>query len=108
MSSRHNTKALLTSVFWLLTPLLAETGRDAWLRYAPLSDAAARPYRATLPAVAVAYGTSPVAQSARNSLLAGVRGMLGRTLRIEAAVSSEPAVLVGTLSDLHLDAKIEP
>src|SRR5450432_4302370 len=33
--------------------------------------------------------------------------MLGRTLRVEAAVPAEPAILVGTLADLHLTAAIE-
>ena len=33
--------------------LHAETGADAWLRYAPLDEASARQYRATLPAAVV-------------------------------------------------------
>jgi alpha-glucuronidase len=104
-------RSLLAPAFCLLTSaffLHAETGRDAWLRYAPLSESAAHPYRTNVPAVAVTYGTSAVAQSAQKELLAGIRGMLGRTPRVESAVPSEPAILVGTLADLHLTATIEP
>ena len=105
---RAQAKACATCALLACLSLHAETGRDAWLRYAPLSEAAARPYRTTLPAVAVTYGASPVAQSAQKELLAGIRGMLGRTLRVESTVPSEPAILVGTLADLHLTATIEP
>jgi alpha-glucuronidase len=102
--------SLLTPLFCLLAPFLlhAETGREAWLRYAPLSDAVARQYRVTVPAVVVTYGNSPLAQSAQRELLAGIRGMLGRTLRVAAAAPSEPAFLLGTLADLHLTATIPP
>jgi alpha-glucuronidase len=102
------TITLLTSVFWLLPPLLAESGRDGWLRYAALSDAAAAPYRTNLPAVAVTYGTSAIAKSAQKELLAGVRGMLGRTLRIEAKAPSEPAILLGTTAELHITEPVDP
>ena len=82
--------------------LHAESGRDAWLRYAPLSDTAAAQYRTAIPAVAVTHGTSAIARSAQHELIAGIRGMLGRTLRVEAAVPSEPAILVGTTAELHI------
>ena len=78
--------------------LHAESGRDAWLRYAPVSNPPA------LPAVLVAPGTSPVAQSARNELLKGIRGMLGRTLRLESTLPNEPAILLKTQSGLSPDA----
>ncbi len=86
----------------LLSPLLrAETGRDAWLRYAPLNDATARLYLTSLPAVVTAYGSSPVIQSARGELVRGVRGMLGRTLRAQNALPAESAILLGTLANLR-------
>jgi alpha-glucuronidase len=84
----------------LLAALHAETGADAWLRHAPLDDAAARQYRASLPAVVVTYTTSPVAQSAQSELLRGIHGMLGRTLRVQSGLPTEPAILLGTVADL--------
>lgn len=73
----------------------AETGREAWLRYRPAPGAAA------LPAVLVVFGDSPVMASAREEMLRGVRGMAGRTLRLEAAIPKENAIVLGTLADLH-------
>ena len=79
----------------------AETGYDAWLRYAPLSDAAARPYLTALPAAVAVYGTSPVVQTAQRELIRGVRGMLGRTLRVQPSLPSESAIVLGTAADLQ-------
>jgi alpha-glucuronidase len=89
---------------FLLPAIQAETGHDAWLRYAPLSDAAAQPYLAGLPAAITAYGASPVVQSAQRELVRGVRGMLGRTLRVQTALPAESAILLGTLADLRAAA----
>ena len=72
----------------------AETGREAWLRYAPL---AARP---AIPAVVASFGDSVVTRTAREELVRGVRGMAGRTLRIETGLPRENAILLGTLADL--------
>src|ERR1022692_1888777 len=84
----------------LLVPLHAESGADAWLRYAPLNEASARPYRASLPASIATYTAAPAAQSARRELLRGIRGMLGRTLRVQSGLPKESAIVLGTLADL--------
>jgi alpha-glucuronidase len=81
--------------------LHAESGADAWLRHAPLDEASARPYRASLPAAIVTFNASPVARSAQDEMLRGVRGMLGRTLRVQSALPAESAIVLGTLADLH-------
>ncbi len=39
--------------------------------------------------------------SARDEMLRGVRGMAGRTLRLEDAIPKENAIVLGTLADLH-------
>jgi alpha-glucuronidase len=93
--------------------LHAETGADAWLRHAPLDEAAARAYRAALPSSITTFTSAPVAQSAQSELVRGIRGMLGRTLRVQsAALPAEPALLLGTLADLKphlkLDADLPP
>src|SRR5947209_5640510 len=92
-------------------PLFAEDGSAAWLRYAPVDAVAAR----SLPAVLMAAGGSPVVGSARAELVRGVRGMLGRTLRIEATLPAESAILVGPIEELRklapqlrLDATLAP
>ena len=96
----------------LALPLHAESGADAWLRYAPLDEASARSYR-TLPASVAAYTATPVAQSAQRELLRGIRGMLGRTLRLQSGLPKESAIVLGTLADLkqavpqlHLEADL--
>src|SRR5690349_13803715 len=79
-----------------LLPVAAETGHDAWLRYPYIKDAAVRRQYDTLPAVVVATGASPILASARAELIRGVRGMLGRTLRIESSVPKEGAIVLGS------------
>jgi alpha-glucuronidase len=81
--------------------LHAENGADAWLRYAPLDETAAQAYRTNLPAVVATFSATPAASSAQRELLRGVRGMLGRTLRISSTLPTENAFLIGTLADLR-------
>jgi alpha-glucuronidase len=87
----------------VLVALHAESGADAWLRHAPLDEAAARQYT-TLPAAVISYTNSPAAQSAQRELLKGVRGMLGRTLRVQSSLPAESAILLGTLADIRQSA----
>ena len=104
---------LLPIAILLTLPLHAENGADAWLRYAPLDEASARTYRTSLPAAVATYTTTPVAQTAQRELLRGIRGMLGRTLRVQSGVPKESAIVLGTLADLkraepqlHLEADL--
>src|SRR5512144_358771 len=88
--------------------LRAETGYDAWLRYAPINGPAAREYRAALPAVVATTGDAAQVLSAKAELTRGVRGMLGRTLRderLQGRLPSEAAIVLGTLDDLR---RVEP
>lgn len=81
--------------------LHAETGSDAWLRYAPLNAAPAARYHKNLPAVIISLGDSQISQSARNELVRGIRGMLDRTLRQGSKVPPEGALVLGTLDEFH-------
>jgi alpha-glucuronidase len=81
----------------------AETGLEAWLRYAPLSDVARAKY-ASLPACVVVSGNSAVLANARQEIIIGVRGMLGRTLRIEKELPKESAIIIGTTTSLKSTA----
>ena len=78
------------------TPARAETGYDGWLRYAPITDRAARDQYAALPAVVVALGDSPIVAAAQDELIRGTRGMLGRTLRAANEIPGEGAIILGT------------
>ncbi len=80
--------------------LQAETGRAAWLRYAPL-DHAARAKYASLPASAVALGDSEIIRTSQQELVRGVRGMLERTLREGKDLPRENAIILGTLDSIH-------
>src|SRR5688572_2241544 len=85
-----------------LSALCAQTPSDdanydaAWLRYARIEGKAARERYASLPATVVALGDSRCVQSAQNEVIRGVRGMLGRTLRGEATLPEEQAIVLGT------------
>jgi len=70
-------------------PAGAETTGAAWLRYAPA------PAPADLPAAIIAAADSPLVVNARSEILRGVRGMTGRTLRIESQLPSENAIVIG-------------
>jgi alpha-glucuronidase len=78
--------------------LHAETGYDVWLRYAALDGEALREARANIPAVVVVSGDSELIASARDELIRGVRGMTGRTLRLEPRFPNDSAILLGTLT----------
>jgi len=81
----------------------AETSYDAWLRHAPIADAAKRAQYDALPAVVVALGdSSPVIAAARDEVVRTVHGALGRTLRIERAPPRAPAIILGTLRALKV------
>ena len=101
------------SLLLILSSLLAcagfaESGEDAWLRYARLDPGVANRY-ASVPAVLVILDHSAVLQSAQAELLRGIRGMLGRTLRIEDKVPAEAAIVAGPVEAVRsLDADFHP
>jgi alpha-glucuronidase len=82
----------------------AETGADAWLRYAPLTPQEVHDYK-TLPDVAIALGESEILTSAKKELLLGVHGMLGKTLRTISVAPLQPAIVIGTVEQIRT---IEP
>src|SRR5690349_14784320 len=80
--------------------LSAETGREAWLRYAPLTETERAKY-VSLPAAAVAIGDSELVRTAQSELVRGMRGMMGRVLREEKHLPKESAFVLGTLSSIQ-------
>ena len=89
----------LMSGLLLATNLRAETGYNAWLRYAALDQDAQRTYREGLPGVITALGDSAMQENARQELIRGIRGFLGRTLRIESRIPPESAIIMGTIPE---------
>jgi len=74
----------------------AEDGYDLWLRYRPVADAARlAEYRANITQLVVA-SDAPTLRAARNELVAGLRGLLGRDVPVAGAVSRDGALVVGT------------
>src|SRR6266700_6395677 len=86
------------------TALDAETGYNAWLRYAEAGPS-------TIPASIATLNDSPILTSARTEMIRGVRGTTGKILRIDSGIPKESAIVLGTLDKLpaqwHLDAKLE-
>jgi alpha-glucuronidase len=81
--------------------LQAKTGSNAWLRYAALDDVAIGQYRATIPAAITDLSNSVLTQSARQELIRGIRGMLGRAPRVEPRIPGESAIVLGTLATIR-------
>ncbi len=91
---------VLACVFSGIARVYAETGGDAWLRYARLDSEAAKRYT-SLPASAIVLGDTVVLTTAQEELVRGVKGMLGRTLRMGSHVPTERAIVMGTASQLR-------
>src|SRR5947209_10946262 len=92
----------LAAVLVLLSPFSqAETGYDAWLRYASIDDPSVRQMYAEIPATVVTVNASPVFTSASTELSRGIRGMLGRNLREATRLPGEDGcILLGTLESI--------
>jgi alpha-glucuronidase len=76
----------------------AETGRAAWLRYAPIPDAAVRARYADVPRTIVALDEGIVVRTAAMEIARGLDSMLGGTSSSAAALNGEPATVLGTLT----------
>jgi alpha-glucuronidase len=77
----------------------AETGYDAWLRYAPVPDAATR-YQ-SLPRTVVVLGEGAVIRSAGDELARGLGKMLGAKMTVVSAIGAAPAIVIGTADRLR-------
>ena len=92
--------AALLLMVWNASALRAGTGYDAWLRYAPLTEAERARYT-SFPGTVVVLGDGPLLKSAQSELIRGVHGMLDKTLRVVTGTSQEPAVILGTAADMR-------
>ncbi|HTD21041.1 MAG TPA: alpha-glucuronidase family glycosyl hydrolase [Terriglobales bacterium] len=96
--------AILGALLLGSTPVLvrAETGYEAWLRYAPVDETARTKYE-SLPASVVVLGNSVVLDSAQRELIRGLRGILGRTLRAGRSEVRERAIVLGTIATIRAE-----
>lgn len=92
---------VLLLVAMRVAPLLAETGEAAWLRYAPIEDRKALKEYANLPATVAAAGDSAIIVTARDEILRGMAGLLGRKERVSARLPDAPAILLATFVKAH-------
>ncbi len=84
----------------------AESGAEAWLRYAPLNPQAAKLYQ-NAPAKIVLRGDSLVLRTAEQELARGLQQMLGRGFGIGSV--AQDAFLLGKLLDVRPpDPPLEP
>jgi len=85
----------------------AEDGYDLWLRYHPVEKAALGNYRAAA-GVVVTAGNSATMRVARDELVRGLGGLLGRKQPVDDTVRRNGAILIGTpansptIAGLHL------
>jgi len=89
--------ASLIAGYFPSAQLHAETGAEAWLRYARLDMHTADQYD-TFPSIVVVLGDSVILNSSRQELIRGISGTLGKTLRLENQLPQEPAIFLGTIS----------
>jgi alpha-glucuronidase len=91
----------ICAVLFLLPGVLqGESGAEAWLRYAPLTDSEHAKY-GSLPARVVVLGDSPILRSAQQEMIRGIQGMLGTTLREAGTEIRERSIVVGLIEDIQ-------
>ena len=78
----------------------AETGYEAWLRYAPLEKASVNNYEG-FPKNIVVVGGSVVLRSAQQELIRGIQGMLGVSLHTVPNLPGGRAIILGAVKDLR-------
>jgi alpha-glucuronidase len=84
----------------------AEDGYDLWLRYRPVADAARlAEYRGALQRLVV-DGDSPTLRAARDELVTGLTGLLGRAPMVGSAPTSSGMVILGTPAGSRLVASL--
>ncbi len=92
--------ALLACAALFPARLHAETGRDAWLRYARVTPADGQA-GADLPSTLTVFESSPSILQARNELIRGLGGMLQQDIRVSANVPAGGSIVIGTLAVLR-------
>src|SRR5882724_10452213 len=82
------------------TSLRAESGHNAWLRFARLGVPAAKMYE-TLPTTVVVLGHSVVLESAEKELTRGIKQMLEKTIRPAPDLQQANSFMLGTVKEVQ-------
>ena len=82
----------------------AETGAEAWLRYAPVPNPARY---SSLPSHIILTGDTPVDHAAANELQRGLSSMLGRRFTVESFRPAEDAIVLTDISALKRSFVVE-
>jgi alpha-glucuronidase len=91
---------VLTVALTLPGTASAETGYDAWLRYAPLPSAILARV-GNVPRTVVMLGDSPVLRSARDEMIRGLGSMTGSPISAATALPRSAAIVLGTLAGVR-------
>lgn len=94
--------ALLLST--ALSSAHAETGAEAWLRYAPVPNPARY---SSLPSRIILTGDTPVDHAAASELQRGLSSMLGRRFTVESFRPAEDAIVLTDISALKRSFVVE-
>lgn len=91
---------LLASTVLLSSTLRADDGYRLWLRYDPVADPALRSaYAAAISEIVVPENVRPPVASARDELVAGLRGLLNREIPVVTQVTRDHALVLATPND---------
>jgi alpha-glucuronidase len=101
MDTRVKLLALIATLLLAPAPARAEDGHAAWLRYARHDAATVKRLQSVVPPAVVVLGDGAPVLRARDELVRGVRGMLGRELRVETRIPASDALVIGTVRSLH-------
>ena len=85
---------------WSSPRVNAETGAEAWLRYAPLSPQVSKSYE-RLPSTVVVLDHSAVLKAAQEELIRGLTPMLRRTFQPSPELVDGDSIILGRLEEVQ-------
>ncbi|HEX2860853.1 MAG TPA: alpha-glucuronidase family glycosyl hydrolase [Lacunisphaera sp.] len=98
---------LLSFVLFLPAALRADDGYRLWLRYEPVADESLRQaYAAAISEIVVPENPPPPIASARDELVAGLRGLLGIDVPVVTKATRADALILGTPRDPWIESVV--
>ncbi len=91
---------LLTSALALSSALRADDGYRLWLRYDAITDSSLRQaYAGAISEIVIPENPRPLVASARDELVAGLRGLLGTDIPVVSKATRDNALILGIPRD---------
>ena len=91
---------ILNSAFFLSAPLRADDGYRLWLRYDPIADESLRRENAAaISEIVVSENPRPSIAAARDELVTGLLGLLGREVPVVSKATRDNALIFGNPRD---------